>query len=60
MKGTQFTRRELFKRATVFGGGAGRSLEDVVAAKPTADLDVTWGKGFMQPDDFVAIVYNTL
>ena len=40
--------------------GAGRSLQEVVAAKPTADLDVTWGKGFMQPDDFVAIVYKTL
>ena len=40
--------------------GEGRSLQDVVAAKPTADLDATWGQGFMQPDDFVAIVYNTL
>ena len=40
--------------------GAGRSLQDVVAAKPTADLDAAWGQGFMQPDDFVAIVYNTL
>lgn len=39
---------------------AGRSLQDVVAAKPTADLDPTWGKGFMQPNDFVTIVYNTL
>jgi cyclase len=40
--------------------GAGRLLQDVVAAKPTADLDAAWGQGFMQPDDFVAIVYNTL
>ena len=40
--------------------GAGRSLQDVVAAKPTADVDAVWGRGFMQPDDFVAIVYNTL
>ena len=39
---------------------AGRTVEQTVAAKPTADLDPTWGKGFMQPDDFVAIVYNTL
>lgn len=39
---------------------AGRSEQEVVAAKPTADLDATWGKGFMQPDVFVAIVYNTL
>jgi hypothetical protein len=39
---------------------SGRKLDEVVAAKPTADLDATWGKGFMQPNDFVTIVYNTL
>jgi cyclase len=38
----------------------GRSLAEVTAAKPTADLDATWGKGFMPASDFVAIVYNTL
>jgi glyoxylase-like metal-dependent hydrolase (beta-lactamase superfamily II) len=38
---------------------AGRKLEEVVAAKPTADLDAVWGKGFMMPDFFVTIVYNT-
>jgi glyoxylase-like metal-dependent hydrolase (beta-lactamase superfamily II) len=39
---------------------AGRTEKEVVAAKPTADLDATWGKGFMMPDVFVGIVYNTL
>lgn len=39
---------------------AGRTDKEVVAARPTADLDPTWGKGFMQPDVFVGIVYNTL
>jgi glyoxylase-like metal-dependent hydrolase (beta-lactamase superfamily II) len=39
---------------------AGRKLEEVLAAKPTADLDATWAKGFMQGADFIAIVYNTL
>jgi glyoxylase-like metal-dependent hydrolase (beta-lactamase superfamily II) len=39
---------------------AGRKVEDVVAAKPTAEFDATWGKGFMMPNDFVTIVYNTL
>ena len=39
---------------------AGRKLEEVVAAAPTADLDATWGKGFMPPAMFVGIVYNTL
>jgi glyoxylase-like metal-dependent hydrolase (beta-lactamase superfamily II) len=36
---------------------SGRTADEVVAAKPTADLDATWGKGFMQPDMFVRIVY---
>jgi cyclase len=39
---------------------SGRKLDDVIAAKPTADLDGTWGKGFMPANDFVGIVYNTL
>ena len=39
---------------------AGRTEKEVVASKPTADLDATWGKGFMMPDVFVGIVYNTL
>ena len=39
---------------------SGRTLAEVTAAKPTADLDATWGAGFMKADDFIAIVYNTL
>jgi cyclase len=39
---------------------AGRTAEETVAAKPTADLDATWGKGFLPPDAFVAIVFATL
>jgi glyoxylase-like metal-dependent hydrolase (beta-lactamase superfamily II) len=39
---------------------AGRSAADVIAANPTADLDPVWGKGFMQPKDFLGIVYGTL
>jgi cyclase len=39
---------------------AGRTLEEVLAAKPTTDLDPTWGKGFLTPDMFVTLVYNTL
>jgi glyoxylase-like metal-dependent hydrolase (beta-lactamase superfamily II) len=38
---------------------AGKSLAEVQAAKPTADFDEAWGKGFMQAADFLAIVYNT-
>lgn len=39
---------------------SGQSLKEVLAASPTKDLDATWGKGFMAPNDFLAIVYNTL
>jgi glyoxylase-like metal-dependent hydrolase (beta-lactamase superfamily II) len=39
---------------------SGQTLEQVVAAKPTKDLDDPWGKGFMQPDFFVTLVYSTL
>lgn len=39
---------------------SGRTVEQVVAEKPTADFDETWGKGFLPPDMFVTIVYNTL
>lgn len=39
---------------------AGRSLQDVVAAKPTADLDPVWGQGFLMPDVFIQMVYPTL
>jgi glyoxylase-like metal-dependent hydrolase (beta-lactamase superfamily II) len=38
---------------------AGKSLAEVQAAKPTADFDEAWGKGFMTAGDFLAVVYNT-
>jgi len=37
---------------------SGKSVEDTVVAKPLADLDDKWGKGFMKPDVFVKIVYG--
>jgi cyclase len=39
---------------------AGSTVDQVIAAAPTKDLDPVWGKGFLQPKDFLAIVYNTL
>jgi cyclase len=39
---------------------AGKSLAEVTAAKPTADLDAQWGTGFIKPDFFVNFVYSTL
>jgi cyclase len=39
---------------------AGKSQQEAVAAKPTADLDGTWGKGMVNGDFFVPLVYSTL
>ena len=39
---------------------AGATLAQVQAAKPGAEFDAVWGKGMMRPDDFIALVYNTL
>ena len=38
----------------------GSTVEQAVAAKPTADLDAAWAKGNIHPDTFVAIIYNSL
>jgi cyclase len=39
---------------------AGKSLQEAVAAKPTADLDAVWGKGLVTADLFTTVVYSTL
>jgi hypothetical protein len=39
---------------------SGRSAQDAVASKPLTDLDAVWGKGFLMPDQFVQIAYNSL
>jgi len=39
---------------------AGKSMQETVAAKPLADLDPVWGKGFLNGDTFVQVVYTTL
>ena len=36
----------------------GRSLGDTVAAKPSARTDEEWGKSFMDPGRFLALVYQ--
>jgi hypothetical protein len=32
----------------------------VVASKPTAKYDEVWGKGFLAPEKFVAMLYGNL
>ena len=39
---------------------AGKTLDAVIASQPTRDLDPAWGKGFMKPEQFVKIVYDSL
>ena len=39
---------------------AGKTPAEVVAARPTADLDAKWGNGFMKPEKFVEIVAQSL
>jgi cyclase len=39
---------------------SGKSVDEAVAAKPTADLDAKWGKGHISSDFFVKLVYETL
>ena len=36
---------------------AGKNMDEIVAAKPTADFDAKWGSGFLNPDRWVQIVY---
>jgi cyclase len=38
----------------------GKSLEEITAAKPTAEFDEVWANGFLKPDLFVKIVYEGL
>jgi len=38
----------------------GKTLDQIVAAKPTAQWDAAWGGGFMKPDLFVGVVHRSL
>ncbi len=38
----------------------GKKMEDIIAANPTADYDVKWGKGFMTPKRYVEMLYKNL
>jgi cyclase len=39
---------------------SGKTLQEAVAAKPTADLDATWAKGMVTGDFMTTLVYATL
>jgi glyoxylase-like metal-dependent hydrolase (beta-lactamase superfamily II) len=38
----------------------GRTFEQIAAAKPLADLDEKWGKGFLKPEMFVSMVAQNM
>ena len=38
----------------------GKTKEQVIAAKPSAEWDAAWGSGFMKPDVFLGIVYDSM
>jgi glyoxylase-like metal-dependent hydrolase (beta-lactamase superfamily II) len=39
---------------------AGKTAQEAVAEKPFADLEAAWGKGFLNSDVFVQVVYLSL
>ncbi len=36
----------------------GKTRDEVIAAKPSAEFDADWGGGFMKPDQWIGIVYD--
>jgi glyoxylase-like metal-dependent hydrolase (beta-lactamase superfamily II) len=38
----------------------GKTVDQIVAAKPLADLDGVWGTGFINPENFLRILYRDL
>jgi cyclase len=38
----------------------GKTQDQVVAMKPSAEFDAVWGGGFLKPNDFVTLVYALL
>ena len=37
-----------------------RSLAQILAARPLAEYDGTWGNGFMKPEQFITIIHSSL
>ena len=40
--------------------GAGKTMDEAVAAAPTKDFDAEWGQGYVSPDVFVRMVFTSL
>jgi cyclase len=44
----------------VAAAAGGKSLDDVKAAKPSAEFDAKWGQGMLKPDQLVELIFKTL
>ncbi len=40
--------------------GAGKTIDEAVAAAPTKDFDAEWGRGYVSPDVFVRMAFTSL
>ena len=40
--------------------GAGKTMDEAVAAAPTKDFDAQWGQGYVSPDVLVRMVFTSL
>jgi len=38
----------------------GKTLHEIVAMKPNADLDENWGGGFLNPEAFLSVLHSTM
>ena len=38
----------------------GKSEDEVIAAAPSAEFDASWGRGFLNPELFIRILYRDL
>ena len=39
---------------------AGKTLQEVIATRPTREFDRQWGQGLLKPDDFTRLLYTSL
>ncbi|MFK5970489.1 MAG: MBL fold metallo-hydrolase [Candidatus Marithrix sp.] len=38
----------------------GKTIEEIIALKPNADLDNAWGNGFLNPEAFLKVLYSVM
>ena len=38
----------------------GKTIEEIIALKPNADLDSTWGAGFLNPEAFLKVLHSVM